>query len=89
MSTKGIICSRAKDILFSLSLLALVATLVSGLAQTNKTPSPPTGARFQISAWGFSGPNATGNGCYILDTWTGELWMAGNGAAKKISEPLR
>lgn len=48
-------------------------------------------ARFQVSAWGFGSDAGRGErGCYIVDTTTGELWVAhADGAAKKLSEKLK
>jgi len=49
-------------------------------------------ARFQISAWSSSGDAARRpeRGCYILDTWTGELWhklgTEFDGPSKKVAE---
>ena len=55
-------------------------------------PISPQPARFQIFAWGFEGPppgRPMRSGCYIVDTVTGELWLAADGQPKKISEKLR
>ena len=47
---------------------------------------PISPQRFQISAWGVAGVQ----GCYIVDTVTGELWRAAaDGQPRKISEKLR
>ena len=90
-------------------LVLLVAGLLVGLcvggsvtgpsANAQVTPIAVTAQRFQISAWGFSGPRAdTGpasspaqaaRGCYIVDTMTGELWhAAANGQPQKVSQKL-
>ena len=58
-------------------------------AQVEKSAAASPG-RFQISAWAFATPDRRERGCYIVDGATGELWtVRADGAAKKISEPLK
>ena len=77
------------------SLTAASAALVlafapSAFAQADK-PSPPPTLRYQISAWAFGAEPGKGErGCYIIDTFTGELWVAhADGAPKKLAEKLK
>ena len=64
------------------------------VAQTDRLAAPPAGSpRFQISAWavpiGSEYAARAEQGCYIVNTATGELWLAiGDGSPKRISDRL-
>ncbi len=66
-----------------LGFLALVSLLAPGCASH---PGDAPGGRFQVSA--FSSESG-GNGCYIIDTKTGELWTRYGGKTTKIGESLK
>ena len=63
--------------------VGLTVGFISRAAQTDKTATPGS-ARYQISAFG----NTTGHGAYVLDTWTGEVWLVGQFPQKKIADKL-
>jgi len=70
---------------------ALALTFASSaFAQTDKAAASPT-PRYQLSAWAFGSDAGKGErGCYIIDTLTGELWVAhADGVPKRISEKLK
>ena len=63
----------------------------SAVAQADKTALPLTPS-YQISAWAFfnSATNVAERGCYIIDTSTGELWVAhADGAPKRVAGKLK
>jgi hypothetical protein len=65
-------------------MAALVALSVAAATGT------ATGPRFQISAWGFSGPGRSGHGAYVLDTTSGEVWVVDEGGMqKKLVDKLK
>ena len=71
-------------------LLTVVIAIVSAtsvFAQTDRAGTR-TISRYQISAYVYGGPRTSGHGCYIVDTWTGELWISQGGALKKLSEAI-
>lgn len=92
--------TNARHTLFlGLGLVAglLLANLLSGSGVLAQTAAQPERAkepmitrggempRYQVSAYGTS----SGNGCYIIDTTTGETWHADQfNPAKKVSDKL-
>jgi len=77
----------------SLTAATAVLALIFGanaLAQIDK-PAAALTPRFQVSAWAFGSDAGKGErGCYIIDTSTGELWIAhADGAPKKLAEKLK
>jgi len=74
-------------ILLTAVIVGLTVGFFSSAAQTDRLA--PTTPRYQISAWGFTGPNSTGHGAYVLDTFTGEVWLVGESPARKMADKLR
>lgn len=77
------------------SVIAVIAGIVltfapSAFAQENKAGASPT-PRFQISSWAFGSDADNGErGCYIVDTTTGELWVArADGIPLRIGDKLK
>ena len=73
------------------AIAALALTFApSAFAQTDKAGAAPT-PRYQVSSWAFGSEAGKGErGCYIIDSSTGELWVAhADGAPKKIGEKLK
>jgi hypothetical protein len=76
------------------SIILLIASSVLILAGCATSHRPETTARFQVSSWAYAGEGERSHGCYIIDTWTGELWAVGGaqpGSAypTKVSGPLK
>ena len=66
-----------KSFAFGILMAALIALSVAAASGT------ATGPRFQISAWGFSGDGRSGHGAYVVDTFTGEVWVVPEGGMQR------
>ena len=67
-----------------------VPIIVSTLLLTGcaSTPSRETG-RYQVSAWAIGTESQRQSGCFVIDTWTGEVWTQDGAKLEKLSDAVR
>jgi hypothetical protein len=83
MKTKFDIKSMALGI-----LLGAVAVFSIAAATREAAPTPGT-PRYQVSGWAIGTESQRESGCYVIDTWTGEVWNQDGVKMDKLSETLR
>jgi len=67
-------------------VLAGSVLLVAGCATSHPTHGTP---RYQVSSWAIGTESQRQSGCFVIDTWTGEVWNQDGVKMDKLSETLR
>ena len=70
----------------SFFVLAASALLLAGCATSHPTRGMP---RYQVSSWAIGTESQRQYGCFVIDTWTGEVWDQNGVRMDKLSEMLR
>ena len=70
----------------SFFVLAASALLLAGCATSHPTRGT---SRYQVSSWAIGTESHRQYGCFVIDTWTGEVWNQDGIRMDKLSEMLR